>query len=86
MKSLKISERTHERLKNLGVKDQSYEDVIVDLLEERKHLPKLKATLQSATEKINKFKKDVRQSHFGAAGAAELVQVLEQFIKDVENR
>ena len=86
MKTVKVTETTHERLTKIGDKGQSYEDIVVDLLTERRHLPKLKETLEKATDKIEAFKKHPQHSSLGIQGANELIQVLEAFIKSVEAR
>jgi predicted CopG family antitoxin len=86
MKTVKVTETTHERLTKIGDKDQSYEDIVVDLLTERRHLPKLKSVLQTASDKIEAFKKHPQYSNLGIQGANELIQVLKAFIENVEAR
>ena len=85
MKTVKVTETTHERLTKIGDKGQSYEDIIVDLLEERKHLPKLKEAYEKAFEKNEQSKKTGLHS-IAVEAANTAIYCIKEFVKAVEGR
>ena len=84
--TIQISKETHERLLKQGVKGETFDDIIVNLLNEGKHLVTLKSALAVAIEKVEITKKDSRIGWPAVEAADKAIAVLSEFIEAVEKR
>lgn len=83
MKTVKISERTHTRLKRLGVKGETFDEIIDKVLGETSFLPQLKALLTKAEADIEEGKQKGRMNLSFADG---LLRFLRETVETIEAR
>ena len=84
-KTMKIDDEVHARLATYGRKDQTFSDVITELLGETKLLPELKQTLETSNEKSETARKEGKAGLMKQAYDA-LNSACRKFIADVESR
>ena len=84
-KTIKVNLETHERLTKLGVKGETYEDIVVSLLEETAFLQRFKDAVEKA-KKENQAWKTTGVSRYVDNTVNELCALINEFIQGVESR
>lgn len=82
--TIQVTQATCERLRHLGGKGQTYENIILGLLAERKYAPKLEALTEKCISSIESAKKIGNMSSFIAVDT--LLRTLTEFIEHVKSR
>ena len=85
-KTVKVSQETHERLTKLGVKGETYEDIIVSLLEETEAIPHFKKAIEELELGLKTYMNDTRYSGELANAARSAIAALNCFVEIVESR
>lgn len=86
MKDVKVSERSHARLAAYGRKDQTFSDVIDELLGETRLLPQFIQRLEHAIAKGEEARKDAAHSRLAYEALDEVVSAAKELIVEIRKR
>ena len=83
MTTIKVESKTHERLRSLGAKDETFDQIIARLLNESEYLQKLQAALFQCETDVEQGK---QRGHLPMTVADDLIRTVREFIRAVESR
>lgn len=83
MKTLKIENVVHEQLTKMGSKNQTYSEIIAELILEEPYASELRDVAERTSVEIEKGK---QSGHMPMIIGDELLRVIQKFLKHVENR
>ena len=85
-KTIKISAKTHKRLINASKKGETFDDIIVRLLEEPEFVEKAKKVLEKANEAERIHQQDGKRIFELEQSFAEMKRLIEEFVNELKAR
>lgn len=86
MKDVKLADKTHARLASYARKDQTFNDVIVELLGETKLLPTFIERLEKAIKKGELAKKDTAHNALAYEALDHIITASKELIAEIQKR
>ena len=85
MKTIAIKEETHSRLQKLGRKGDTFDNVLVTMIEEKSFIQRFKDAVEKAQKEYKEWK-TTGHSHYVDNTVNELCALINEFIQGVESR
>ena len=85
MKTVKVSLKTHSRLENLGTKGETFDQIIIKLLEEPYFCGRFETALELAEQSLREFTTTGKTANI-QNGLQGLIEAVKAFLNDVKSR